>query len=730
MLYNNLQKTLTLLVFVASIFLCNFSNAETGRYRAMFGNDPSTEMTIGFDAYFTGTNPVLYYSTNPININNLSSYSSQKPATPVVYHNMVNSFVRLTNLLPGRTYYFVVKDNSGVSEVYNFETIANNNDTKLSIIAGGDSRNNLKVRATANKIVSKLNAHAFMFDGDFVDQGNSSTQWQVWLDDWQLTINSNNRITPIIPAKGNHENNPEILVSIFDCKPNIIYANTFGHNLLQIYTLNSEMSLSYASTQTNWLENQLVKSNSIWKFAQYHKPIRPHITGKKEGAMQYAYWAQLFYKYGMDAVLESHSHVAKQTWPIVPCSGGFDCDEVDCDEGFKRDDYNGTVYLGEGAYAAPLREVNDNKSWTRDSGTFHQFKWIFVDKYKMEIRTVKYDNIANTSLINELGVANRFTIPRNLEIWNPPNGDVVTLTKPTSNIPTCTLTTPIDNEMYISLDNITLTANATGTAGIARVQFYVNGIFAGTGYNKPYQLDWQPPSNGVYIISAIAHDVNGQSSALDFSVIKIGNKENIEHSSTIDITSNEYREETNGEINSNSYKIEICNAEVALQGLRFRALNIPKNAIIQSAVITFTSGGSFNNLANATIWCEKSGKTLPFRVDNGNITNRLKTFNSVNWDIPNWPNLSVQKTPDLSNTLQELVELEDWSIESPVTFLIKGNNGTRRAKSFASVEGNRDKFVVPKLTVKFSLPDCFNLPCNDDNECDLITNGDFSFGKG
>jgi len=74
-----LQKKAAILILIASLFFCNYLNAETGRYRVMFGNNPSTEMTIGFDAYETSTNPVLYYSTSPIDANNLQSYLSQTP---------------------------------------------------------------------------------------------------------------------------------------------------------------------------------------------------------------------------------------------------------------------------------------------------------------------------------------------------------------------------------------------------------------------------------------------------------------------------------------------------------------------------------------------------------------------------------------------------------------------------------------------------------------------------
>jgi len=84
----------------------------------------------------------------------------------------------------------------------------------------------------------------------------------------------------------------------------------------------------------------------------------------------------------------------------------------------------------------------------------------------------------NTDLINELSGIDRFTVPDNLEIWNPSNGDVVTLNKQTAN-PSCTLTAPVDNQLLFDLNEIQLCANATGALPITEVQFYVDGNLIG-----------------------------------------------------------------------------------------------------------------------------------------------------------------------------------------------------------------------------------------------------------
>jgi len=108
--------------------------------------------------------------------------------------------------------------------------------------------------------------------------------------------------------------------------------------------------------------------------------------------------------------------MAKTTWPIIPSYG------AGSDEGFIRDDCNGTVYTGEGCWGAPTRPNNDDKAWTRNSGSFNQFKWIFVDQNNIEFRTIQVDN-ANS--VGQVSDNNIFQPPANLDIWNPSNGSVV-----------------------------------------------------------------------------------------------------------------------------------------------------------------------------------------------------------------------------------------------------------------------------------------------------------------
>ena len=382
----------------------------------MWREEPSTTMVIGWDQ-ISGYNAKLKYDVVDHGGNAAAYRYAANPAAKVSAKNMNNHFVRLTHLTPNTTYYFVIEDTEGVSKRMSFRTTPDNPNLRLSIIAGGDSRNHRQARISGNKIVSRLKPHFVMFGGDMT-AGDTPKEWVEWLDDWQHTITSDGRLIPIVVARGNHEASNASLVEMFDvAKPSLYYALTFGGNLLRVYTLNT--LIPSGGDQRNWLEKDLAANQKVnWRMAQYHHTIRPHTRSKPERDELLLNWSTLFNKYKLRLVVESDAHVVKWTYPIKPSRA------PGSQMGFIRDDVNGTVYVGEGCWGAPLRENNDNKTWTRDSGSFNQFKWIFVDRGKIEVRTVIIDG---SSGVHDVNADHVFEMPRGLSLWNPKNGSVVTL---------------------------------------------------------------------------------------------------------------------------------------------------------------------------------------------------------------------------------------------------------------------------------------------------------------
>ncbi len=387
--------------------------ALTDKYRIMWREDPATSMVIAWNQV-SGHSPRLYYDVEDHGQNYEAYATVTIPARVVDAKGMKNHFVRLNGLQPNTTYYFLIVDSEGISRRF-FFTTAPDRPQRISIIAGGDSRNNRDARRDANLLVAKLRPLCVMFGGDMT-ASDIAPEWKNWFDDWQLTIADDGRMTPIIVTRGNHEASNKTLVDLFDIpSEDAYYALSIGGNLLRIYTLNSLIAVG--GKQKQWLEDDLrLHRDVMWKIAQYHFSTRPHTSRKKERNEQFLHWSSLFHQYGVKLVVESDAHDVKTTWPIRPDAG------PGSHQGFVRDDLNGTVYVGEGCWGAPLRKADDPKPWTRAYGSFNQFKWVWIDPEQIEIRTVRIDGAA---AVSSVPADNPFDIPRGLTIWNPSTGDVV-----------------------------------------------------------------------------------------------------------------------------------------------------------------------------------------------------------------------------------------------------------------------------------------------------------------
>ena len=158
----------------------------------------------------------------------------------------------------------------------------------------------------------------------------------------------------------------------------------------------------------------------------YHRPVRPHVDYKPEGVDQYNYWVPLFEStLNTKLIIECDAHTCVRTWPILSMRCR-DQENDECAEGFIRNDEKGIVYIGEGCWGAPKRWPNDPKPWTRDKAQIYSFKYIFVEKSKIEVRTVLYMSCNEVVPVKD---ENRFDIPEKLVFWEPENGLLIEIKK-------------------------------------------------------------------------------------------------------------------------------------------------------------------------------------------------------------------------------------------------------------------------------------------------------------
>jgi hypothetical protein len=592
-------------------------SANNDKYRLILVDDPATTITIGWNQ-ISGTSPTLYYDTIDHGTNH-SLYSFSKTEDRAIsFKGMDNRYVRLTGLTPNTNYYFVINDSQGTSQRFWFRTAPNDN-SRLSFIAGGDSRNNRTPRQNANLLVSKLKPHAVLFGGDMTDNSTNG-EWQNWFDDWQLTTASDGRMFPIIPARGNHEDGSDVY-NLFDTpNANSYYALTFGNNLIRTYTLNSEISV--LGSQKTWLEGDLNTAPAAlkWKMAQYHKPMRPHTAWKNENNAIYDAWANLFYNEGVRLVVDCDSHMAKTTWPVKPSS------EPENDEGFVVEQVNGTVYTGEGCWGAPLRSNDDDKTWTRSSGSFNQFKLIFVEDSKIELRTI---NVNNAASVGSVSNTDPFTLPALLDVFSPPTGDVVTISNmPDTNCPL--IGTKCD-------DNDPTTVNDEEDGNCNCIGFAPETLTVDT------------------------HIINNTSDDAEELI-------------------------STGVVDINSTDLElVTDASDQVIGVRFRDINIPKGATILRSYIQFRTDEVDSGQTDLVIHGELANASATFNTTPSNISSRQLTLASENWDdIGEWDSLGEaglnQRSPYLNSIISEIITQPGWQVGNAITFLISGT-GKRVADS-------------------------------------------------
>ena len=409
--------------------------AKSDKYRLVWNDDPSSTITIIWDQ-LKGENPKVYYSKEDFG-RDYEEYSlTQEPTRKLLnYYGMNTYYAEIKSLDPDQNYYFVIKDEFGVSKRFYFRT-APNTPKAFTFIAGGDTKSfeeSYQAGQASNKMVSKLSPLFVMFNGDFNSgDGTYPERWHQWLRDWDtLTTSPQGRKIPIVPVHGNHENgNKTILNKIFNApfqfgdSTNIFYSLSFGGGFVHVIALNSQIEVG--GKQREWLENDLKNNHPyLFQIAGYHKPFQPHTAKNGTNAYQYSQWAQLFYDYGLSLSLDGDSHVHKITYPLRPSK------EEGSYQGFIRDDANGTVFAGEGSWGAHPRDNNNDKPWTLQSGSFNQIKWFHVkpeseSSFSMKVFTVitaTYDENDFLTLhvdeVESLTDDNLFRVPENINLYNP-----------------------------------------------------------------------------------------------------------------------------------------------------------------------------------------------------------------------------------------------------------------------------------------------------------------------
>lgn len=133
-----------------------------------------------------------------------------------------------------------------------------------------------------------------------------------------------------------------------------------------------------------------------------------------------------------------------------------------------------------------------------------------------------------------------------------------------------------------------------------------------------------------------------------------------------------------------------------LVGVRFRYVQIPVGAIINSAYIEFVADDPLTQTSATplTIRGENEDWSQVFTSERRDISGRHTTAAAVDWRIvSNWANGDVVQTPDVSAVVQEIIDREGWSMGNALTFIINGS-GHRIVESHDGNSANAARLVV------------------------------------
>jgi len=132
-------------------------------------------------------------------------------------------------------------------------------------------------------------------------------------------------------------------------------------------------------------------------------------------------------------------------------------------------------------------------------------------------------------------------------------------------------------------------------------------------------------------------------------------------------------------------------------GMRIPGVSIPVGATIKSATLTLTSSTADFTYSDFTIRGEAVDNAAAYTAAPNDISSRNLTVASTQWVPDGWAAASTQVSPDITDIVQEIIEVSGWAQNNPVNLIITGtDDSNREVDAFES-----GLAVAPLLTVDY-----------------------------
>ena len=307
----------------------------------------------------------------------------------------------LKNLRPDTRYTFKIILGKKQLGIWFFRTAPSKIGEGITFVTGGDMFHTRELLDPMNLRAGTEDPLFALLGGDLAyANGVDGNRWLEWLESWsRFAKTPHGALIPMIVVIGNHEvkgaayrptnapprsEAPYFYSLFYGFDEGSKYAIDFG-DYMTVVALDSGHTENIAS-QVQWLYKTLeTRENFTYKFACYHRPAWG--TGVKEDAVDIQrLWSPIFEKHRIDAAFENDHHVYKRTYPLI--AG-------------KRDDLNGVMYIGDGAWGTRTRGIAGNWKVKRPF-LAHAESVNHLIKVKVERGKVTYKALeADGSIIDE-----------------------------------------------------------------------------------------------------------------------------------------------------------------------------------------------------------------------------------------------------------------------------------------------------------------------------------------
>jgi hypothetical protein len=332
----------------------------------MWQHDPTTTMTINWvDPYADSSDTVWYRPFES------KEWTIAKARQSNVGHMTLQlRRAELTKLKPDTLYEFGIGDSTtDVSHFWRFRTLPARLERPIRFVEGGDMMHSREMVDAMNAQMQRLDPDFAVLGGDIAyENGEYGSRWIDWLQSWtEYSVAREQRLIPMVIGIGNHEvkggyggRAPEdapYFYSLFALPGGRSNYVIDAGDYLSIVMLDSGHS-QRVRDQTEWLRETLAaRGDQQFLIGAYHYPAYGTEKAPEGGLPIDApraieireQWVPHFERYGVTTIFEHDHHTFKRSHRI---------------RNHQRDDENGILYLGDGAWGVRPRDVPDlAKAW-------------------------------------------------------------------------------------------------------------------------------------------------------------------------------------------------------------------------------------------------------------------------------------------------------------------------------------------------------------------------------